>query len=359
MEVHKIKKAEEVMIVLVDSNMQLVHPVNQYLKYLTIRGRAENTLLSYAKDLKTYFSFLEQSGFNYRQVDAQTIQSYMEHLRLPSNMAGSIYAESMRSASTVNRMIGTVYQFYCYQSLVGNLNNPLIMGTSTTPPIFREMLYHTRKSTRAKQSIFTVKKPTYQIHLLTPPEIERMDHALPSRRDRLIFKVLVQSGARISEVLSLKISDIPIPDVSEPITILHGIQSKGKRRDIYIPTSLAIELDDYILEHRTRIDVMHGYLFTAQHPHQNHRPISYRGIYEVFKRAGKKVGLNFKFHDTRHTFITNLVESGMDFSVVRILAGHNHVTTTQKYATLSTGYIASALQEYWKTLGYGEDKQYE
>jgi site-specific recombinase XerD len=37
----------------------------------------------------------------------------------------------------------------------------------------------------------------------------------------------------------------------------------------------------------------------------------------------------------------------MDFSVVRILAGHKHIATTQKYVTLSTDYIAESLAKYW------------
>ena len=101
------------------------------------------------------------------------------------------------------------------------------------------------------------------------------------------------------------------------------------------------------MEHRAHVQTTHSYVFTAQHPHQKSKPISYRGLYEVFKHAGKKAGIDFKFHDTRHTFVTRLVESGMDFSVVRILAGHEHITTTQKYVTLNTEYIAASLAKYW------------
>ena len=116
-------------------------------------------------------------------------------------------------------------------------------------------------------------------------------------------------------------------------------------------SELLAELDGYIMDHRSTVNAAHSFIFTTQHPHQQNKPISYRGLYEVFKRAGKKIGIDFKFHDTRHTFVTRLVESGMDFSVVRILAGHKHITTTQKYATLSTAYIAKSLSRYWASSG--------
>ena len=79
----------------------------------------------------------------------------------------------------------------------------------------------------------------------------------------------------------------------------------------------------------------------------------------MIKRAWKKVGIKFKFHDTRHTFVTRLVESGMDFSVVRILAGHKHITTTQKYVTLSEDYVASALANYWASVSMTGGEQGE
>lgn len=351
MELHKVSDEGGVHFVLLDRKMRLVKPVNAYLEYQQLRGRAENTLKAYAQDLKIFFAFLEQREWWYENIDAAMIQEYIEYLRSPGDSVGIIYAESKRTANTINRMVGTIHGFYCYQSAVNGIPNPIatvLSGNSTGA--FRDMLYHTRKSNRTKHSVFTVKKSNYQIHLFTADEIQTMYSMLPTVRDRLIFKFLLQSGARISEVLSLKIEDIPVPDFSNPITVLHGIQSKGKHRDIYIPTELAAELDNYVFEHRLHIKAKHSYLFTSQHPHQKNRPLSYRGLYEVFKRAGNKAGIDFKFHDTRHTFITRLVESGMDFSVVRILAGHEHISTTQKYVTLSRKFIAGSLAAYWASV---------
>lgn len=348
MEIHKVSKGAGFSFVLLDKQMRLVQPANEYLEYLALRGRAENTLKAYARDLKIFFEFLEQRGLWYDRVDTTMIREYVEYLRLPGEWTAFLNLESKRTPITINRMIGTIYGFYCYQAATREIDNPIITKDVSSPnSVFRGMLYHTRKSNYTKQSIFKIKESDYHVHLFTDTEIQEMYAVLPTVRDKLIFKFLIQSGARISEALALKIEDVPVPDFSGEVSVLHHVKSKGRRRDIYIPTELLAELDSFIMDHRSSVRAAHSYVFTTQHPYQQSRPISYRGLYEVFKRSGKKIGIDFKFHDARHTFITRLVESGMDFSVVRILAGHKHISTTQKYVTLSTDYIADSLAKYW------------
>jgi site-specific recombinase XerD len=348
MELHMVSAGSGSGLVLLDRHMKLVHPVNEYLDYQALRGRAANTLRAYGRDLKIFFGFLEQRELHYDEINATMIREYVEYLRSPDERFSFLNVESKRSPATINRMISTVYGFYSYHAAMHKTTNPVISKDINSPnSIFRGLLYHTRKSNYTKQSILKVKESDYRIHLFTAAEIRAMLTVLPTARDKLIFKFLIQSGARISEVLALKIEDIPIPDYSNEISVLHHVKSKGRYRDIFIPTTLLAELDEYIMEHRSSVNTEHSYIFTAQHPYQHNKPISYRGLYEVFKRAGKKAGIDFKFHDTRHTFITRLVESGMDFSVVRILAGHKHITTTQKYVTLNNDYITKALSKYW------------
>lgn len=48
--------------------------------------------------------------------------------------------------------------------------------------------------------------------------------------------------------MSLRIEDIPVPDISSDISVLRHVKSKGRYRDIYIPTELLIDLDNYILD---------------------------------------------------------------------------------------------------------------
>lgn len=83
MELHKTPERTKSGFVLLDQNMRLVKPVNEYLDFQALRGRAENTLLAYGKDLKTFFEFLEQRKLQYDQVTANMIRDYVEYLRAP------------------------------------------------------------------------------------------------------------------------------------------------------------------------------------------------------------------------------------------------------------------------------------
>jgi site-specific recombinase XerD len=107
------------------------------------------------------------------------------------------------------------------------------------------------------------------------------------------------------------------------------------------------EIDRYILTERTLIETIHDYIFVSLKSEHWGKPLSYRAVYEVFHTAMKKAGVSFHFHALRHTFISALVESGMDISVVRIIAGHRQITTTQQYTHISNRYLFESLNRYW------------
>lgn len=229
MELHKTPERTKSGFVLLDQNMRLVKPVNEYLDFQALRGRAENTLLAYGKDLKTFFEFLEQRKLQYDQVTANMIRDYVEYLRAPDVNTVYLFVESKRSPATINRMISTLHGFYGYHVSMYGIVNPVITEDINSPNgIFRGILYHTRKSNYTRQSVFKVKESEYRIHLFTTTEMRQMHDVLPTARDKLLFKFLLQSGARISEALSLRIEDIPVPDISSDISVLRHVKSKGR-----------------------------------------------------------------------------------------------------------------------------------
>jgi integrase len=250
--------------------------------------------------------------------------------------------------ATINRMIAALYGFYCYHAAVHGTANPLIkVSDGRINSIFKGMLTHTRQNNYVSGSLFKVKQSAYRIHLFTEDEIELLESVLPTNRDKLIFRLLLGTGARIGELLNLELRNVPVPNEASKVSIMHQVISKGGMRDIFIPAVLLEELDEFILNERARINPDHDWVFYSQNKLSQGSKLKYRAIYDVFKRAGKQIGLDFRFHDTRHTFITSLIESDMDISVVRIIAGHKHVTTTQNYVTLSNRYLTESLSDYW------------
>lgn len=361
MELHEIRTGEKLIVVLLDDDMRIVKPVYDYLKFIRLNGKAENTIKAYGLDLKIYWQFLQVKRYNYREISVNAIGEFKEYLMSGTYDENITYYNdiSKRTGKTVNRILSTIYNFYKYCAMVLDIDNPILMESISRPfDMFKGLLYHTRMNSKVNKSIFKVKESDRQVTLVTQDDAEVFLAALPTLRDKLIFKFLYLTGARIGEVLELKIEDIPCPDSSKHVAILKNIKSKGKRRDIYLPMTLLEELDSFIMEERNYIDTEHSYIFISQQPQHLGKHLTYGGIYEVFNNIKRKTNIIFNFHDLRHTYITALSESGMDVSVVKIIAGHKQIYTTQKYTHLSNKYIESSLNRYWaknSILGGGQD----
>ena len=350
MELSIIKMEVGSLPVLLDKQMRIVQQVFDFLKFQKLREKADNTIKAYGWDLKTFFEFLDRYGYGYDGVEPATIGEFIEYLRNPdiTGEVSSFYRESVRTPKTINRVLGTVHSFYRYHAMIGGINNPIIMQDINRPQgMFKSMLEHARKDNYIKKSLFKVKESTYAVKLVSDSDAEVFMNELPTWRDKLIFKTMYLTGARIGEVLELQIENVPCPDFTAQIGVFGGIKSKGKRRDLYVPMKLIGELDTFILEERSALDTKHGYLFISQQERYLGKPLTYHGFYDVFNGTKRRTGLDFNCHDLRHTFITKLVESGMDISVVSMIAGHRHITTTQEYLHLSRDYLEDSLGRYW------------
>ena len=346
MEVNSRKK-----VILLDNEMRIVKPVHDFLMFQRQKACVDNTIIANGRDLKVFWEFLNSYGYSYEQIMPRGILDFIDYLRQENygNQMSSFYAESSRTSKTINRILSTVHGFYKFCTTFQAINNPIIMEDVTRPyDMFKSLLHHARTDNRTKKSIFKVKESKHIIRLITDDEAKTILDALPTWRDKLLFKVLYLTGARIQEALDLQIEQIPFPDSSSRIGIFKNIKSKGKRRDLYVPMKLIDELDEFILAERSRVITEHGCIFITQQKHNEGHPLTYRGIYEVFRRVIKKSGIFFTFHDARHSFITKLAESGMDISVIRIIAGHAHISTTQLYTHLSDRYLEQSLSKYWQ-----------
>jgi len=133
------------------------------------------------------------------------------------------------------------------------------------------------------------------------------------------------TGLRVSEVLSLRVSDID----SERMMI-RVEQGKG-RKDRYVmlsPHLLAL------LRAYWKMARPQGWLFPGRPPS---RPITREMIHKVCMKAGVAAGLTKRAHvrALRHSFATHLLEAGANIRVIQMLLGHRSLRTTAIYTTVS------------------------
>lgn len=348
MELHVLKKNGREMVILLDDEMRIVKPVYDYLNFQRQRDKALNTLKANGTDLKIYWDFLNDSGYEYDKVTPNMIAEFIEYLRVSSDDEIALYKESKRTNKSINRILSTIHMFYQFEADMQEIDNPMLShDVNRSSNTFKGILEHVRSDNRTKQSIFKVKNSDYRVNLVSDDEMQLFLGHLDKRRDILLYKTLYLTGARIQEVLDLEIESVPVPDASQLVGCFRQIKSKGKSRNLYVPMPLIQELDDYIFEERNLIDTDHSYIFISEQKRQLGKQLTYRAAYDKLKKVQKEVGVEFNFHDLRHTFCSNLVQSGMDLSIVRLIMGHEHLYTTQKYTHLTNPYIEESLSKYW------------
>jgi len=171
-----------------------------------------------------------------------------------------------------------------------------------------------------------------RIRFLTIAEIHKLLNA--SEGDlRAIIIIALNTGMRKGEIFKLKWEYI---DIKNAIIHLPASLSKNKRsREIPMNSVVVKALKDM------KAAPSGEYVFGSR---QNGHPLT--DIRKSFAAALEKAGIaNFRFHDLRHTFCSQLVSAGVDIYTVMELAGHSSIKMTMRYAHLSPNQKRSAVEK--------------
>ena len=182
-----------------------------------------------------------------------------------------------------------------------------------------------------------------QAKVLTEKEIKKVIKVIESKRhasrNRCMFMMTHMSGARISEVASLRICDVLASDGSIKSEVyLSALQTKGsKGRTLYLSDKLREEINLYLktrfklkdLLPVTMTDTVRA-LFTNQKDCQ--RGFSASTACQMFHYWYKEAKIEgASSHSGRRGFITNLANKGVHVRILQELAGHSSIAVTQKY----------------------------
>ncbi len=145
-------------------------------------------------------------------------------------------------------------------------------------------------------------------------------------RERALLLIGVGGGLRCAEICSLNLCDIDLEQ-----GLLKVIEGKGrKQRQIYLAMGVLSALKTWV-KHRGEIS---GALFTRilKGGQCTQKRLSQSGVAHILGTVQERADVTrFTPHDMRRTFITQLLESGIDLNTVRQLAGHSDVSTTVAY----------------------------
>lgn len=190
--------------------------------------------------------------------------------------------------------------------------------------------------------------PRSGLHLpevLSVEEIDRMIATIDlstdlGHRNRAIIETMYGCGLRVSELVSMRLTDI---HRKEGFVIVTG---KGnKQRLVPIGSVTLREIDNY-LAYRSAMPLI---------SEQNIMFLNRRGkrltrvmVFKIVKDAAAAAGIskNISPHTLRHSFATHLVEGGADLRAVQEMLGHESITTTEIYTHIDRSYLRDTVLMY-------------
>lgn len=344
-------------VCLFDNDWKIIDEVWEYLQNrLQLKRLAFNTIATKGSDLKLFYDFLDQYKLSYSAVTHKYINDFVAWLMLPDQNKDlmQLSAPSKRTAKSVNRIVSTIRDFYKYHEAVNAIKNPFMYGYETIkrPTRQHKTFYQHTQNGLVQKSTFKIKEFDRGIRILSKQQIEIILNACKMERDRLLFELLLFTGIRIGEALSLDIESIGISHNASGVQEIRMKPNsddfqKGSRyrqqktgiRDLFIPTQLMNKLSDYYervwLKIYDQQEMSHEYFFISEFHNNLGDPLSYQAVWDRCRKIGKETGIYFTPHDFRHTYATTLARNKIGIDKLRKLLGHTHISSTDIYIQIA------------------------
>ncbi len=283
---------------------------DQFLNFQRIeRGLSKNSLAAYTRDLERFSSYLIRENIEVLRFDETHAENFIVYL----------HAEKF-ALSTSNRILSTLRSFYAYLERDHGAYNPM-----------KDVL--SRKIPLRLPKALTISQVTQLI------DASVVTDDIVSLRNKAILELLYSSGARVSEVVGLNLTDVvEIKSEDSAIRTLKLRGKGGKERVVPMGSYSVKALDDYLVRVRPSLVAKNSKgKSEALFLNQRGSRISRQSAWQLVVYAAKRVGLDegISPHVFRHSFATHLLDGGADIRVVQELLGHASVTTTQIYTLIT------------------------
>lgn len=276
------------------------------------KGLSNQTIQSYLYDIKSYLNYLQKHHLSIQQTTPDSIRSYLISLQ-----------ERSVNVRSITRHMSSLNLFYHFLSLEKkgefNLNKEI-----------------DRPRTLNKVPRFlSIQQVTL---LLNAPSIKTRI----GKRDKAIFETLYATGLRVSEALSLKVTDIHFE-----YGYLKCIGKGNKERLLPFGEPCQQALKSYL--RCTRPHFLSSQQTDLLFLNSRGKGLSRSGIFRIFKKYLLKLNIPHKEmspHTLRHSFATHLLQNGADLRTVQEFLGHEHLSTTQIYLHVHPSRLLETHQQF-------------
>jgi len=289
--------------------------INDYKSYLKIeRGLSLNSVTNYAFDMQKLTDYLTDNAIDVSPVNItdDTLQQFVYHV--------SSQGLSARSRARLISGLKSFFNFLVFEDYRKDMPMELI----EVPKIGRK-LPDTLSTSEIDDLIAAIDLSTAE-----------------GERNRAILETLYSCGLRVSELITLKISDLFFEEGFIKIT------GKGnKQRFVPIGSFTQKYINLYTTTVRSHLNINKGHEDTL-FLNRWGRGLSRAMVFTIIKQLAVKINLQKSIspHTFRHSFATHLLENGADLRSIQLMLGHESITTTEIYVHLDRKFLNIVLNKY-------------
>src|SRR3990172_763494 len=285
--------------------------IDSFLSYLRVeRGFSPHTVAAYTNDLSQFSTYVREKSQTDDHVGVpgrDAVLDYLLHLK-----------ERKYAPATVDRKVASVRSFFTFLVREGQL------GANPAGGI---------KSQKRAKSLPRV---------LSEAEVDELLEEVASKntpegkRDRAMFELLYATGMRVTEMVSLNLSDI---NLQLPYPSVRCLGKGSKERVLPIHEASAQTLEEYIKGARPHL--ARNRELEAVFLSRRGERLTRQGLWLILKGYAEASGITIAItpHTLRHSFATHMLNGGADLRSVQELLGHANISTTQIYTHLTPEHL--------------------
>lgn len=278
--------------------------LQEYIYYIRLEKKlSDNTVEAYIRDLKQMAEYLEHEfSIRPQQAEERHIEAFLAHL----------YDKGVKK-TTQARILSGIKSFYYYLLINDRIEN--LPTEFIDPP----------KTGRKLPDVLSV------------AEIESIIHTFDSDtrfgiRNKAMVETLYSCGLRVSELITLRLSDLFFND-----GFIRVIGKGDKQRLVPISETARHRIEEYLLQRQTmQTDARDADIVFLNN---KGRGLTRVMIFHIIKKAALATGITKTIspHTFRHSFATHLLEGGASIRQVQEMLGHESILTTEIYTHLDSG----------------------